>query len=74
VIGFFISAGFFYVLNLLSPVPDMGQIDAVDVYGTFTEAEARQVGVAPLEEGSIFGLSTAQQSDSVVIVDGEKRV
>jgi len=72
VVGFFISAGVFYVLNLLSPVPDMGQIDAVDVYGTFREAEARRVGVAPLEESSIFGLSIAQQSGNVVIVDGEK--
>ncbi|KAF2831321.1 hypothetical protein CC86DRAFT_137727 [Ophiobolus disseminans] len=73
-IGFFISAGVFYLLNLISPVGDMDQVDAVDVYGTFTEAEARRVGVAPLEEGSIYGLSTTRQSDSDVFVDAEKRV
>lgn len=28
----------------------MDQMDAVDVYGTFTAAEARRVGVATLEE------------------------
>lgn len=51
-LGFFISAVVFYGLNLLSPVPDMDQMDSVDVYGTFTAAEARRIGVAPLEEDS----------------------
>lgn len=32
------------------PVSDMDQIDDVDIYGTFTQAEARRIGVAPLEE------------------------
>jgi NCS1 family nucleobase:cation symporter-1 len=52
----------------------MDQIDAVDIYGTFTEAEARRIGVAPFEEGLIFGLPTAPQIDSVVFVEGEKQV
>lgn len=55
VLGFFISATLFYLLNLLFPVADMGQIDPVDVYGTFTEAEARRVGVTPLEDNMIVG-------------------
>lgn len=28
----------------------MDQIDPVDIYGTFTDAEARRAGVTPLEE------------------------
>ena len=46
-LGFFISAVVFYGLNLIFPVPDMDQMDSVDVYGTFTPAEARRIGVAP---------------------------
>ncbi|PVI08010.1 hypothetical protein DM02DRAFT_666020 [Periconia macrospinosa] len=49
-IGFFISAIVFYVLNLVFPVPNMDQIDDVDVFGTFTPAEARRNGVALLDE------------------------
>ncbi|KZM22184.1 nucleobase transmembrane transporter [Ascochyta rabiei] len=60
-IGFFISAVIFYSLNLVSPVPDMVQMDSTDVYGTFTAAEARRIGVAPLEENpsnsGIIGIS-----------------
>lgn len=48
-IGFFISATVFYALNRVFPVSDMGQIDDTDIYGTFTQAEARRAGVAPLE-------------------------
>jgi NCS1 family nucleobase:cation symporter-1 len=56
--GFFISAAIFYILNTIFPVPDMDQIDCVDVYGTFTDAEARRVGVAPLHDGSsILGIT-----------------
>lgn len=38
---------------MLFPVPDMDQMDDVDVFGTFTPAEARRIGVAPLDE-SLF--------------------
>lgn len=48
-LGFFISATVFYALNRVFPVSDMGQIDDTDIYGTFTLAEARRAGVAPLE-------------------------
>lgn len=51
--GFFISAVVFYVLNVISPVPNMDQMDSVDVYGTFTAAEARRIRIAPLEEESL---------------------
>ncbi|KAJ4324806.1 hypothetical protein N0V94_001035 [Neodidymelliopsis sp. IMI 364377] len=57
-IGFFISAAIFYILNTIFPVSDMDQIDCVDVYGTFTDAEARRVGVAPFHDGSsILGVT-----------------
>ncbi|KAF1942598.1 hypothetical protein EJ02DRAFT_162872 [Clathrospora elynae] len=67
-IGFFISAIVFYALNFIFPVPDMDQIDAVDLYGTFTEAEAKRAGVAPLEESSCDG------SVESIVVYGEKSV
>lgn len=70
--GFFLSGGIFYILNLLFPVPDMDQTDATDVYGTFTEAESRRIGVAPLEESSIYGLP--KQSDNAIVMDDEKTV
>jgi NCS1 family nucleobase:cation symporter-1 len=72
VAGFFLSGGIFYILNLLFPVRDMDQTDTTDVYGTFAEAEARRIGVAPLEESSIYGLP--KQSGNAIVVDDEKTV
>jgi NCS1 family nucleobase:cation symporter-1 len=58
-VGFFISAAVFYGLNVIFPVADMDQMDAVDVYGTFTPTEAHRIGVAPLEENpSILGITS----------------
>lgn len=58
VAGFFISAAVFYGLNIVFPVPDMDQMDQFDVYGTFTTAEARRIGVVPLDEdSSAFGIT-----------------
>lgn len=68
VVGFFISGSVFYVLNLVYPVRDMGQMDDVDIYGTFTETEARRIGVAPLEE------AVGKSTDNVVIVEDGKAV
>jgi NCS1 family nucleobase:cation symporter-1 len=76
-LGFFISAVVFYVLNVISPVPDMDQMDSVDVYGTFTAAEARRIGVAPLEEdSSAFGITgiPVEPNLSEKGATGEKRV
>jgi NCS1 family nucleobase:cation symporter-1 len=47
-IGFFIRATVFYAMNLLFPVHDLDQMDEVELYDTFTEAEARRLGVVPL--------------------------
>lgn len=40
----------------------MGQMDSVDVYGTFTEAEARRVGVAPFDGDMIVGEAPVRRS------------
>jgi len=47
-IGFLFSGGVFYVLNCIFPPEGLGEIDEIDVYGTFTEKEAARVGVVPL--------------------------
>ncbi|KAH7379348.1 NCS1 nucleoside transporter family protein-like protein [Phaeosphaeria sp. MPI-PUGE-AT-0046c] len=60
-IGFFISALVFYVLNWVFPVGTMDEIDPVDIYGTFTEAEARRAGVAPLEQPSYLGKMSIEE-------------
>jgi NCS1 family nucleobase:cation symporter-1 len=50
----------------------MDQYDEVDVYGTFTPAEARRIGVVPLEDNaSITGIR--RESEVHVEVDNEKR-
>lgn len=76
-LGFFISAVVFYGLNLIFPVLDMDQMDSVDVYGTFTTAEARRIGVAPLEEdSSAFGITGISVEPEISEKEGmgEKRV
>jgi NCS1 family nucleobase:cation symporter-1 len=70
--GFFISALVFYALNFFFPVPDMDQIDPVDLYGTFTEAEARRAGVTPLDEDSIDVVGRRPMDN--IVVSGEKGV
>jgi NCS1 family nucleobase:cation symporter-1 len=74
-LGFFISALIFYLLNLACPVEHMDQIDSVDLYGTFTPAEARRAGTTPLEEvPSIEGVVRRTASDKELSVHGEKEV
>lgn len=74
-IGCFISGLVFYALNMCFPVDNMDQIDPVDLYGTFTEAEARRAGVAPLEEKYTDGLSIGRYSrDKDAALQGEKEV
>ncbi|USP77070.1 ncs1 nucleoside transporter family protein [Curvularia clavata] len=73
-IGFFISATLFYLLNLFFPVADMDQMDPVDVYGTFTEAEARRVGVTPLADNTIVGEVPVRRSTGEHVILKEKDV
>lgn len=42
-LGFTVSFLAFYVLNRISPPPGQGVTDDFDVYGTFTEDEARRL-------------------------------
>lgn len=73
--GFFISAIIFYVLNFLFPVQNMDQIDDVDLYGTFTEAEAHRIGVTPFEESTLHGYSVKRRSsDNKAMAEDEKVV
>ncbi|KAF2464113.1 NCS1 nucleoside transporter family protein-like protein [Lindgomyces ingoldianus] len=71
-IGFFTSATIFFVLNKLFPVPHMDQYDEVDIYGTFTEAEARKLGVIRLgnsRDVTIDGTADGHGSVENVVVD-----
>ncbi|KAF2682590.1 hypothetical protein K458DRAFT_478578 [Lentithecium fluviatile CBS 122367] len=77
-IGFFISAIIFYFLNVLFPVPDMDQIDDVDVYGSFSPAEARKIGIIPLDDDTIVGKPAAEDgrrsAENVVVGDMGSKV
>lgn len=42
----------------------MDQIDPVDLYGTFTEAEARRAGVAPLEDHTYLEKVSVEQHNN----------
>ncbi len=46
----------------------MGQMDDVDFYGTFTEAEARRLGVAPLEDDAMSRLEIERRSSYNVVI------
>jgi NCS1 family nucleobase:cation symporter-1 len=73
--GFFISAVIFYLLNLCFPVENMDQIDLVDTYGTFTAAEARRAGIAPIQGVCSVKKSGGHQSgEKEVALHGEKEV
>ena len=72
--GFFISAIIFYLLNVAFPVPipEVDDVDEVDFYGTFTEAEARRLGIAPLETESISSRIEIERTSSYnVHISGE---
>ncbi|RDW59965.1 NCS1 nucleoside transporter family protein-4 [Coleophoma cylindrospora] len=48
-LGFGISALLFYVISSVFPPPGLGEIDEIDVYGTFTPKEAEKRGVVALD-------------------------
>lgn len=39
----------FYLANQAFPVTGLGDVDEVDVYGTFTEKEAMILGIVPVD-------------------------
>lgn len=62
-IGFFVSGGLFYALNKLFPYHGYGGFDDVDVYGTFTAAEAAKQGVVRIETPEVLqGLDSILES------------
>ncbi|KAK2035438.1 NCS1 nucleoside transporter [Colletotrichum zoysiae] len=54
-LGFAISFLLHLGINTMWPPPEAGAIDDVDYYGTFTESEARKMGVTPLETEVLEG-------------------
>ncbi|KZL78670.1 NCS1 nucleoside transporter [Colletotrichum tofieldiae] len=54
-LGFTISFLLHLGINKVWPPPEAGMIDEVDYYGTFTDGEARKMGVLPLETEVIEG-------------------
>ncbi|KAK2055683.1 NCS1 nucleoside transporter [Colletotrichum caudatum] len=54
-LGFAISFLLHLGINTVWPPPEAGVIDDVDYYGTFTESEARKMGVTPLETEVLEG-------------------
>ena len=51
----------------------MDQMDDVDLYGTFTEAEAKRVGVAALDENMIHGVGGQISEDEIVVYGGQEK-
>ncbi|KAK2012494.1 NCS1 nucleoside transporter [Colletotrichum eremochloae] len=54
-LGFTISFLLHLAINTMWPPPEAGIIDDVDYYGTFTESEARKMGVMSLETEVLEG-------------------
>jgi hypothetical protein len=53
----------------------MDQTDAVDLYGTFTQAEAQRIGVVLHEDVPSLGVSLSRHpSDKAMATKGEKEV
>lgn len=52
----------------------MDQIDPTDLYGTFTEREARRAGVAPVDDAPMQVATHGRRSTEHVVIYGEKGV
>ncbi|OQV10232.1 hypothetical protein CLAIMM_14260 [Cladophialophora immunda] len=81
--GFALAFVVHYVLNRLFPVPGLGEIDAEDLFATFTVEEARKLGVMPhprLLEGEALEIQDGERAssedavESKAVVVGEKLV
>ena len=53
-IGFFVSGTIFFALNKIFPYHGMGEYDEIDIYGTFTAAEAARRGVVPTSDAEVL--------------------
>lgn len=53
-IGFFISFTLFYGVNQLFPLSQLGEVDEMDNYGTFTVQEAARLGVLPIQDAEVI--------------------
>ncbi|KAI8165054.1 Transporter acIS [Colletotrichum sp. SAR 10_70] len=61
-LGFAISFLLHLAINTVWPPPEAGVIDEMDYYGTFTEEEARKMGVVTLETEVIEGSPKAVEA------------
>jgi len=66
--GFFSSALVFYLTNLLFPADNVGHVDDVDVFGTFTPEEAKKMGCVPYQsdDSSLAEAKESKRSSDVV--------
>ena len=61
--GFFVSAVSFIAICKIWPPPELGVMDATDIFGAFTREEALKLGMEPLgEDGNVIkGLSNPDE-------------
>jgi NCS1 family nucleobase:cation symporter-1 len=69
-LGFAVSFGVYYGLNLVSPPDGLGAVDEVDEFGTFTAREGEELGVAV----SVLHGSTQVVNDELLMDDDKKGV
>ncbi|KAI7784557.1 Transporter aclS [Diaporthe eres] len=65
-VGFFISFVSFYLANIAFPLPNLGEFDEEDKYGTFTAEEAAKLGVVPTDSGTATGFGKEEGMDTKV--------
>ncbi|KAJ5014215.1 Transporter aclS [Colletotrichum sp. SAR 10_99] len=65
-VGFFISFVLFYLANLAFPLPNLGEFDEEDKYGTFTAEEAAKLGVVPTDSATATGFGKEEGIDTRV--------
>ncbi|KAE9569815.1 Transporter aclS [Colletotrichum fructicola] len=65
-VGFFISFVLFYLANLVFPLPNLGEFDEEDKYGTFTAEEAAKLSVVPTDSATATGFGKEEGIDTQV--------
>lgn len=65
-IGFSISFVLFYLANVVFPLPNLGEFDDEDKYGTFTAEEAAKLGVVPTDSATAAAFGKEEGMDTQV--------
>ncbi|EIM83707.1 uncharacterized protein STEHIDRAFT_140792 [Stereum hirsutum FP-91666 SS1] len=71
-LGFFISFILFYTLNVLFPPPGLGASDDTDIFGAFSRAECRKLGIAPNPDSAPESSEGGSEGSDVESLEGEK--